>query len=122
MGGGTYAKSMPNCVAFGASIPGKEYKMHQNNEQIEIEDLVKATAIYAKAIYELIKEQDILFFDFPYLSMRSWWNGRHATLRGQSTYVGVSSNLIDRTINFPYYKDFFVYGGSYEYKYYFNDV
>ena len=56
MGGGTYAKSMPNCVAFGASIPGKEYKMHQNNEQIEIEDLVKATAIYAKAIYELIKE------------------------------------------------------------------
>ena len=56
MGGGTYAKSMPNCVAFGAGFPDKEYNMHQNNEQIEIEDLVKATAIYAKAIYDLIKE------------------------------------------------------------------
>ena len=31
-------------------------KIHQNNEEFSIDDLVKATAIYAKALYELIKE------------------------------------------------------------------
>lgn len=56
IGGGTYAKSMPNCVAFGVQFPGTDNKIHQNNEEIAIDDLVKATAIYAKAIYELIKK------------------------------------------------------------------
>lgn len=56
MGGGTYAKSMPNCVAFGIAFPGTNNKIHQNNEEIAIDDLLKATAIYAKALYDLIKE------------------------------------------------------------------
>ncbi len=56
IGGGTYAKSMPNCVAFGVEFPGTNNKIHQNNEQIDIDDLMKATAIYAKAIYDLIKK------------------------------------------------------------------
>lgn len=56
IGGGTYAKSMPNCVAFGVEFPGTDNKIHQNNEEISIDDLMKATAIYAKAIYNLIKE------------------------------------------------------------------
>lgn len=56
IGGGTYAKSMPNCVAFGSEFPGVDNKIHQNNEEFSIDDLVKATAIYAKALYELIKE------------------------------------------------------------------
>ncbi|KXU51641.1 MAG: dipeptidase PepV [Longibaculum muris] len=56
IGGGTYAKSMPNCVAFGVEFPGTDNKIHQNNEEIAIEDLLKATAIYAKAIYNLIKK------------------------------------------------------------------
>lgn len=56
IGGGTYAKSMPNCVAFGVEFPGKDNKIHQNNEEIDIDDLMKATAIYAKAIYDLIKK------------------------------------------------------------------
>lgn len=56
IGGGTYAKSMPNCVAFGAGFPGIDNKIHQNNEEIAIDDLLKATAIFAKAIYDLIKK------------------------------------------------------------------
>ena len=56
IGGGTYAKSMPNCVAFGAGFPGVDNKIHQNNEEIAIDDLLKATAIFAKAIYDLIKK------------------------------------------------------------------
>lgn len=30
--------------------------------------------------------------------MRSWWNGRHAALRGLWALARVSSSLIDRTI------------------------
>ena len=56
IGGGTYAKAMPNCVAFGVEFPGTNNKIHQNNEEIDIDDLMKATAIYAKAIYDLIKK------------------------------------------------------------------
>lgn len=56
IGGGTYAKSMPNCVAFGIEFPGSNNKIHQNNEELSIDDLIKATAIYAKALYDLIKE------------------------------------------------------------------
>ncbi|MFR7592632.1 MAG: dipeptidase PepV [Longibaculum sp.] len=56
IGGGTYAKSMPNCVAFGVEFPGTDNKIHQNNEEISIDDLMKATAIYAKALYDLIKK------------------------------------------------------------------
>lgn len=56
IGGGTYAKSMPNCVAFGVEFPGTDNKIHQNNEEISIDDLLKATAIYAKALYDLVKK------------------------------------------------------------------
>ncbi|GGE27686.1 dipeptidase PepV [Pullulanibacillus camelliae] len=52
-GGGTYARLMDNGVAFGATFPGKEMTAHQANEYIEIEDLILATAIYAKTLYEL---------------------------------------------------------------------
>ncbi|WP_442600279.1 dipeptidase PepV [Neobacillus sp. D3-1R] len=52
-GGATYAKFMEKGVAFGACFPGKEMTAHQKDEYIEIDDLLKATAIYARAIYEL---------------------------------------------------------------------
>jgi succinyl-diaminopimelate desuccinylase len=52
-GGATYAKFMKNGVAFGACFPGREMTAHQIDEHIEVEDLLKATAIYARAIYEL---------------------------------------------------------------------
>lgn len=55
IGGGTYAKEMPNIVAFGPIFPGKPDLDHQTNEYIEIEDLIKNAKIYAHAIYELAK-------------------------------------------------------------------
>jgi succinyl-diaminopimelate desuccinylase len=53
IGGGTYAKEMPNIVAFGPIFPGKPDLDHQPDEYIEVEDLVKMTQIYAHAIKEL---------------------------------------------------------------------
>jgi succinyl-diaminopimelate desuccinylase len=55
IGGGTYARSLEAGVAFGPLFPGREDVAHQKDEHIFIEDLVKATAIYAQAIYELAK-------------------------------------------------------------------
>lgn len=55
IGGGTYAKQIPNMVAFGPIFPGKPDLDHQANECIEIEDLIANTKIYANAIYELAK-------------------------------------------------------------------
>jgi succinyl-diaminopimelate desuccinylase len=52
-GGGTYAALMKNAMAYGALFPGKVDSSHQVDEFIEIDDLIKATAIYAKALYEL---------------------------------------------------------------------
>jgi len=53
IGGGTYARALKNGVAFGPLFPGKEETAHQKDEHIEVEDLLKAAAIYAQAIYEL---------------------------------------------------------------------
>ncbi|MCJ8012302.1 M20/M25/M40 family metallo-hydrolase [Paenibacillus sp. KQZ6P-2] len=52
-GGATYATLMKNAVAYGALFPDKVDSSHQIDEFIEIDDLIKATAIYAKALYEL---------------------------------------------------------------------
>ncbi|WP_010239166.1 dipeptidase PepV [Clostridium arbusti] len=55
IGGGTYAKEMPNIVAFGPIFPGKPDLDHQANEYIEVEDLILNAKIYAHTIYELAK-------------------------------------------------------------------
>ncbi|KKI88826.1 dipeptidase PepV [Bacillus sp. SA1-12] len=55
IGGGTYARSLDAGVAFGPLFPGRPDIAHQKDEYIVIEDLLKATAIYAQAIYELAK-------------------------------------------------------------------
>ncbi|WP_077616483.1 dipeptidase PepV [Caenibacillus caldisaponilyticus] len=52
-GGATYARLLKTGVAFGACFPGKEMTAHQANEYSEIEDLLKATAIYAKTLADL---------------------------------------------------------------------
>lgn len=58
MGGGTYARSFDNFVAFGAEFPLRPRpawvgQVHQADEGYEIEQLILATAIYAQAIYDL---------------------------------------------------------------------
>lgn len=57
IGGGTYARSLETGVAFGALFPGREDVAHQKDEYMFIEDLLKATAIYAQAIWELAGEK-----------------------------------------------------------------
>lgn len=57
IGGATYARSLDLGVAFGPLFPGREDTIHQKDEYILIEDLLKITAIYAEAIYELANVQ-----------------------------------------------------------------
>ncbi|WP_159592447.1 dipeptidase [Streptococcus halichoeri] len=54
-GGATFARTMPNCVAFGALFPDSVQTEHQENEHIVLEDAYKAMAIYAEAIYRLTR-------------------------------------------------------------------
>lgn len=55
IGGGTFARAAENIVAFGMLFPHTKDAMHQKNECVPVEDLLKATAIYCHAIYELVK-------------------------------------------------------------------
>jgi len=55
IGAGTYAKEMPNIVAFGPVFPGEPLVEHQPDEYFAIEDLIMCSKIYAQAIYELSK-------------------------------------------------------------------
>ena len=55
IGGGTYAKVMPNIVASGPMMPDQEEVEHQANEYIAIDQLVNVTKIYAQDIYELAR-------------------------------------------------------------------
>ncbi len=55
IGGGTYARAIENAVAFGPSFPGSEKIAHQKDEYISIDNLMKCTEIYCKALYELAK-------------------------------------------------------------------
>lgn len=50
IGGGTYARSMPNCVAFGPVFTNEDGVCHQPNEYMKIQDLLLAFKIYKKAI------------------------------------------------------------------------
>lgn len=55
IGGATYGRSLDVGVAFGMLFPGRPDCAHQRDEHVYIEDLLKATALYAQAIYELAK-------------------------------------------------------------------
>lgn len=64
MGGGTYARKLPNFVAYGPEFPRQEKiegleigAPHQKNEGMHIEDMRKAIAIYASAIEKLANEE-----------------------------------------------------------------
>lgn len=54
-GGATYARSMPNIVAYGPLFPGQEKVAHQTDEFIDINAFVKCAQIYAKAVEKLLK-------------------------------------------------------------------
>jgi len=54
-GGATYSRTIENCVAFGALLPGQEDTMHQANEYLELDKLKTWLEIYVEAIYQLAK-------------------------------------------------------------------
>ena len=54
-GGATYARAIPNCVAFGALFPAALSTEHQPNERVVLDELYQAMEIYAHAIYELTR-------------------------------------------------------------------
>lgn len=56
IGGGTYSRCLPNCVAFGPLFPGEEQTIHMPNELVILDNLRKMTHLYAQAIYELSKD------------------------------------------------------------------
>lgn len=53
IGGGTYAKGIKNCIAFGPEFHGVDYHIHDANEMIPIEELKKNILIYIEAIKNL---------------------------------------------------------------------
>lgn len=55
IGGGTYARALKNGVAFGPEFPGEDAPVHQPNEYITLENLMKMSAIYKRAVKELSK-------------------------------------------------------------------
>ena len=55
IGGATYARAFNNCISFGPNLPGYKDMCHQTDEYIEINNLILACKIYAKAIIELGK-------------------------------------------------------------------
>ncbi len=54
-GGSTYAKSIPNTLAFGPLFPGDISHIHQQDEYMEIEQLLRNAEMFAAALYELAR-------------------------------------------------------------------
>ena len=54
IGGATYARALPNAVAFGPQFPYEEELAHEPNEFLAIDSLEKMTAIYGRALEKLL--------------------------------------------------------------------
>jgi succinyl-diaminopimelate desuccinylase len=52
-GGGTYAKRMPNSIAFGMWFPGKPYPGHDVDEQITVRDLNRGVDVLIEALADI---------------------------------------------------------------------
>jgi len=58
IGGGTYAKALPQGVAFGPVFPGEPEVIHCPDEYISIENLLVTTKVYAQAILNLAADPE----------------------------------------------------------------
>ena len=56
VGGGTYAKMFANTLAFGPLFPDDENTMHQADEKLSVESLMKMAHIYADTVFGLCCE------------------------------------------------------------------
>ena len=52
-GGGTYAKRIPNAIAFGMWFPGKPYPGHDVDEQVSLADLHRGVHVLLEALGDL---------------------------------------------------------------------
>lgn len=52
-GGGTYAKRLPNAIAFGMWFPGSPYPGHDVNERIPVADLHRGVDVLLEALSDL---------------------------------------------------------------------
>ena len=52
-GGGTYAKRLPNSIAFGMWFPDKPYPGHDVDEKNPIADLQKGTRVLIYALVDI---------------------------------------------------------------------
>ena len=57
MGGGTYARTMPNAVAIGGGFPGSEGTAHQINEFVSIKDLMSGARIMTSILMDFCSDQ-----------------------------------------------------------------
>ncbi|MDW7672301.1 MAG: dipeptidase PepV [Bacillota bacterium] len=57
IGGGTYARALAHGVAFGPLFPGQEELAHKKNESMAVDDLIRITRIYARALQVLAGER-----------------------------------------------------------------
>lgn len=58
IGGGTYAKAIHNCIAFGDEFEGEDNHIHDANECCNIESYKKSIEIYVEAIRNLNEIED----------------------------------------------------------------
>ncbi len=54
IGGGTYAKGIDNTIAFGCAFPGNDYHIHDANEWVPVDELLRQAEIYVAAIQKLL--------------------------------------------------------------------
>ena len=54
IGGGTYAKSLKNIIAFGPEKPGIDYRIHSADEFILVSGVEEAVLVYMEAIKNLL--------------------------------------------------------------------
>ncbi len=54
MGGGTYAKGIKNCIAFGCEFIGNDNHIHDANEVLNIDEFMLQVEIYVEAIQNLL--------------------------------------------------------------------
>ena len=52
-GGGTYAKRIPNAIAYGMWFPGKPYTGHDVDEKIEVADLERGLDVLVETLRDL---------------------------------------------------------------------
>ena len=55
MGGGTYARAIPNTVSIGTGWQG-DGNAHETDERLKIENLYRMSRLYARVLYRLAQE------------------------------------------------------------------